>query len=81
MRYAIIEAKIYQWNDGKGNTLPDYLIMNLLDGRFLEWGEVEQVGVEEIDEQNGCDGSIVIHSYEHAEKVIKALGGVVTSVR
>jgi hypothetical protein len=81
MSYAIIEAKVYQWEDSKGNTLPDYVIMNLYDGKFLEWNEVMPIGVKEADEQCGCDGSVILHSYQHAEKVVEALGGVVASVR
>ena len=76
MSYAIIEAKVYQWDDGKGNTLPDYLIMNLSDGKFLEWSEIE-----EVDEQCGCDGSVILHTYQLTEKVIKGIGGVVTAAR
>ncbi|TAK66084.1 MAG: hypothetical protein EPO24_01895 [Bacteroidetes bacterium] len=81
MQYAIIEAKIYQWSEGKGKVKPDYIIMRLYDGVFLEWRDIKPIGVEEIDGQIVCDGSLVIQSYDYAEKIITALGGTVGYVR
>ncbi|GEM_PF-2100807 len=81
MNYAVIEAKIYQWHDQDNNIKPDYIIMNTSDGKFLEWSEITTTGIEEIDEQIECNGSVVVYSTENAEAIIKAMNGFISAVR
>ena len=73
MSMRICKANIYESRDAKGRRIPDYVILNNYDGRFLEWRDIEPIGVDEVDENIGCDGSVVIHKRSHAEKIIKKL--------
>ena len=47
--------------------------MNNFDGRFIEWREVNKIGIKEIDENVGCEGSVVVHKRSHAQKIIDNL--------
>jgi hypothetical protein len=69
----VCKANVYESRDAAGRKIPDYVIMNNYDGRFLEWRDVETTGIEEIDENIGCDGSVVVHKRSHAEKIINKL--------
>ncbi len=73
MSMRVCKADIYESRNSKGRRIPDYVIMNNYDGRFLEWRDVETTGIEEIDENIGCDGSIVVHKRSHAQKIIENL--------
>jgi len=53
--------------------MPDYIIKNNYDGRFLEWRDVSATGIKEVDENIGSDGSVVVHKQSHAEKIIEKL--------
>jgi hypothetical protein len=69
----ICKANIYDFRNANGRRVPDYLILNNYDGRFLEWRDIEKTGIKEIDENIGCDGSVVLHKRSHAEKIINKL--------
>jgi len=70
----ICKADVYGFRDTKGKRIPDFIIKNNFDGRFLEWREIEPVGIEDVDINIGCDGSVVVHKRNHAEKIIQKLG-------
>ena len=73
MSMKICKATIYEFKNGKGRKIPDYVIMNNYDGRFIEWQDIEPTRIEEIDENIGCDGSVIVHKRSHAQKIINAL--------
>lgn len=73
MSMRICKADIYESRNSKGRKIPDYVIMNNYDGRFLEWRDVETTGIEEVDENIGCDGSVIVHKRSHAQKIIENL--------
>ena len=69
----ICKANIYDFTNKKGRKIPDYIIMNGYDGRFLEWRDINRTGIKKIDENIGCDGSIIVHKLNHAQKIIDVL--------
>jgi hypothetical protein len=73
MSMEICKAEIYGFRNNKGRKIPDYIIKNNYDGRFLEWRDVETTGIKEVDENIGCDGSIVVHKRSHAQRIIDVL--------
>lgn len=73
MSFEICKAEVYGFRNKKGNRVPDYIIKNGYDGRFLEWQDVSNTGIKEVDENIGCDGSVVVHKRSHAEKIIEVL--------
>ncbi len=73
MSFEVCKAKIYCFKNIKGGRIPDYIIKNNYDGRFLEWRDVSPTGIKEVDENIGSDGSVVVHKYTHAEKIIEKL--------
>jgi len=72
----IISFEIYELRDlnGKKFGWERYTIMNNYDGRFLEWIDLDNhdYGDPEINEQLGCDGSIVV-SKRQAELIVRKL--------
>ena len=68
----VCKVSVYKFKNGNGRTIPDYSIMNNYDGKYLAWTEVERTGIKEIDENIGCDGSVVVHSRSQANKIIDA---------
>ncbi len=73
MSMRICKADVYESRDSKGRRIPDYVIMNNYDGRFLEWRDIEPTGIKEVDENIGCDGSVVVHKPSYAQKIIDVL--------
>jgi len=73
MSFEVCKAKVYGFKNIKGGRIPDYIIKNNYDGRFLEWRDVSPTGIKEVDENIGLDGSVVVHKYTHAEKIIEKL--------
>ena len=73
MSFQVCKAEIYGFKDAKGRTIPDYIIKHNYDGRFLEWRDVSPTGIKEVDENIGCDGSVVVHKQSHAEKIVEKL--------
>lgn len=73
MSFEICKAGIYGFKDEKGRRVPDYIIKNNYDGRFLEWADINPTGIREVDEQIGCDGSVVVHKRSHAEQIVERL--------
>ena len=73
MSMRICKANIYEFRNSKGRKIPDYVVMNNYDGRFLEWRDIEPTGIEEIDENIGCDGTVVVHKISQAQKIIDAI--------
>ncbi len=74
MSFEVCKAHVYGFKDMKGRKISDYIIKNGYDGRFLEWRDINPTGIKEVDENIGCDGSIVVHKRSHAEKIIETLG-------
>lgn len=72
MSMKVCKAEIYKFKNNKGRTVPDYVILNNYDGKFLEWVNVIKTGIKDIDENIGCDGSVVVHKRSHANKIIDA---------
>jgi len=68
--------EIYELRDvnGKKFNWERYAIMNNYDGRFLEWGDLEDLdyGDQEINEQLDCDSSIVV-SKSQADLIVRKL--------
>ncbi len=73
MSFEICKAGVYGFKNEKGRRMPDYIIKNNYDGRFLEWWDINRTGISEVDENIGCDGSVVVHKQSHAEKIIERL--------
>ena len=73
MSQKIIKANIYGFTNSRGRRIPDYIIMNGYNGCFLEWQFINPTGIKEIDENIGCDGSIIVHKRSHAQKIIDSL--------
>lgn len=73
MSMRVCKAEIYKFKNETGKIIPDYIIMNTFDGSFLDWINVEPTGIKEIDENIGCDGSVVVHLRNHADKIIDKL--------
>lgn len=73
MSFEICKARIYRFRNKKGRRIPDYIIKNGYDGRFLEWRDINETGIKEVDENISCDGSVVVHKRAHAEAIIRAL--------
>ena len=71
MSLRVCKAEIYGLKNEKDRRKTDYIIMNNFDGRFLDWFAVRRTGIKEIDENIGCDGSVVVHKRSHAEKIIE----------
>ncbi len=75
MSFEICKARVYGFKNETGGRISDYIIKNGYDGRFLEWADINPTGIREVDENIGCDGSVVVHSRTHAEKIIERLEG------
>lgn len=73
MSFQVCTAKIYSFKNEKGRTITDYIIKNNYDGRFLEWLDISPTGIKEVDENIGCDGSVVVHKRSHATKIIEKM--------
>lgn len=73
MSFQVCKANIYGFKDDKGRKVPDYIVKNNYDGRFLEWVDINPTGIREVDEQIGCDGSVVVHKRSHAERIIETM--------
>ena len=73
MSFEICKARIYGFKDNRGRRVPDYIIKNNYDGRFLEWVDIYLTGIREVDENIGCDGSVVVHKRSHAKQIIEKL--------
>lgn len=73
MSLEICKAQVFGFRNQQGRRIPDFIIKNNYDGRFLEWRDVSQTGIKEVDENIGCDGSVVVHKKAHAEKIIEKL--------
>jgi hypothetical protein len=61
MSLEICKAQVFGFRNQQGRRIPDFIIKNNYDGRFLEWRDVSQTGIKEVDENIGCDGSVVVH--------------------
>ncbi len=75
MKYSILQISFNKCRDARGKIIPEYIIMNMYDGRFLEWHDICETGNKEIDDQIDCDGSLIVNSKKDARAIIKALGG------
>jgi len=73
MSFEICKARVYGFKNEQGKRIPDYIIKNGYDGRFLEWQDVCKTGIKEVDENIGSDGSVVVHKRSHAEKIVEQL--------
>lgn len=73
MSFQVCKANIYGFKDDKGRKAPDYIVKNNYDGRFLEWVDIHPTGIKEVDEQIGCDGSVIVHKRSHAERIIETM--------
>lgn len=73
MSFEVCKARIYGFRNEKGRRVPDYIIKNNFDGRFLDWADINQTGIKEVDENIGLDGSVVVHKRAHAEKIIEKM--------
>lgn len=73
MSMKICKANIYDFRNTNGRRIPDYVILNNYDGRFLEWRDIEPIRIDAVDENIGCDGAVVVHKRSHAEKIINKL--------
>lgn len=71
MSLRVCKAEIYGFKNKKGRQVPDYVIMNNFDGRFLDWVAINRTGIKKIDENIGCDGSVVVHKRSYAERIIE----------
>ncbi|MBI4430641.1 MAG: hypothetical protein HY587_02895 [Candidatus Omnitrophica bacterium] len=73
MSFTICKAKIYEFKNEKGRRIPDYIIKNNYDGRFLEWIDINPTGIKEVDQDINSDGSVIVHKRSHAEAIIEKL--------
>lgn len=73
MSFSVCKARVYGFKNAKGRTIPDFVIKNNYDDRFLEWRDINPTGIKEVDENIGFDGSVVVHKRAHAEKIIESL--------